>query len=502
MQGLPLEIYSVDSVRAIDRRAIEQAGIAGYTLMTRAGEFAVREILRSFPRCRRWQIVCGPGNNGGDGYVVARAAREAGMPVSVYAVAGPDELAGDAARACREWLAAGGTVARWRGELDAGADLSVDALFGSGLVRPIEGEYAAIVEALARHGAPVVALDMPSGIHGDSGKSLGPAVWATLTITFVGLKSGLFLGAGYAAAGELRYAGLDVPDACRAPERPVLRRIGGEFLHHNLRPRPRDAHKGDFGHVLVIGGGPGMPGAALLCGSAALRGGAGKVSVATHPSHAAALGAARPELMVAGVADEAGIAESLEAADVVAFGPGLGQSRWAHALYDAVADCGKPAVWDADALNLLAASEAEPGVAAEGRIITPHPGEAARLLGWSPAEIQQGRLAAVRALAGRYGGIAVLKGAGTLVARNDGTPHICTAGNPGMAAPGMGDVLTGLIAALVAQGLAPETAAVTGVEAHARAGDLVAVRGARGLLASDLLAELRQVLNPAGRAAP
>jgi NAD(P)H-hydrate epimerase len=497
MHSLPLEIYSVESVRAIDRRAIATSGISGYTLMTRAGEFAAREILRSFPRSRRWQIVCGPGNNGGDGYVVARAARESAVPVSVISVCDPDTLSGDASRACRDWVESGGAVTRWRGTLDEGADLSVDALFGSGLSRPLDGEYAAIVDALNKHAAPVVALDVPSGIHGDTGASLGPAVRAALTITFVGLKSGLFLGEGYAAAGEVRYAGLDVPDTCRAPERPVLRRIDRQILQSNLPARARNAHKGDFGHVLVIGGGPGMPGAARLCGEAALRSGAGKVSVATHPSHAAVLGAARPELMVFGVKDADELAGYLATADVVALGPGLGRSSWARALYEAVAELAKPAVWDADALNLLAASGAPRSAAAPARIITPHPGEAGRLLGRNAADIQLARLPAVRELAERYDGTVVLKGAGTLIAARDSVPRICTAGNPGMAAPGMGDVLSGIIAALLAQGLASETAAVAGVEAHARAGDLAAVRGTRGLLASDLFAELSQVLNPA-----
>lgn len=498
MQSLPLEIYSVASVRAIDRRAIDEAGIPGYTLMQRAGEAAAWECLRAYSRAKRWQVLCGPGNNGGDGYVVARVARGAGIDVCLFSLADPDALTGDAATACKAWLDAGGTVSPWGGKLAADAELTVDALFGSGLGRPLTGDYAAAVAAINRHSAPVVALDIPSGIHGDTGERQGVAVEAALTVTFVGLKTGLFLADGLVASGKIRYAGLDIPDSCRAPERPQFCRIGRYLLRESLPLRRRDAHKGDFGHVLVVGGAAGMPGAVRLCGEAALRSGAGKVSLATHPAHAAAIGAARPELITHGVESGDQLTDLLAAADVVAFGPGLGQGDWSREMYRRVARSPLPAVWDADALNLLARGDEEPCAAPDERIITPHPGEAGRLLGCSAADVQRERLASVRALRQRYGGVAVLKGAGTLVAGPDDAPRICLGGNAGMAAAGMGDVLTGIVAALRAQGLPAETAAVAGVAAHAAAGDRAAARGMRGLMAGDLIAELRGIVNPAG----
>jgi len=244
--------------------------------------------------------------------------------------------------------------------------------------------------------------------------------------------------------------------------------------------------------VLVVGGGPGMSGAARLCAEAALRAGAGRVSLATHPDHAALISASRPELMSHGVSDADELKALLEKADVVAFGPGLGQSDWSRELFAVVAASEQAAVWDADALNLLAMAPD----ARDNRVITPHPGEAATLLETDTTAIQADRPLAVDALSGKYGGVAVLKGAGTLVSSKSGVPFLCTAGNPGMAAAGMGDVLTGIIAALIGQGLSLPDAAMVGVELHARAGDRAAEGGERGMLASDLITALQRVANP------
>ena len=492
MQTLPANVYSVASVREIDRAAIEDHGIPGYTLMTRAGASALRAARRRFPDAMRWQVICGGGNNGGDGYVVARLAANDGIVVSVLGLVDPASLSGDAAVAYEDFVAKGGVVMPWAGELDGEAELLVDAILGSGLERDVGGKFAEAVLAINAHGANVLALDIPTGIHGDTGNVLGAAVAADLTVTFVGLKAGLFLNSAANFCGELMYDGLDIPDACRVAVSPVFRRIDDSLLRRVLPPRPRASHKGDFGHVLVIGGGNGMPGAARLCGEAALRAGAGRVSIATAPAHAAILTATRPELMSHAIAAPSDLEPLLEKADVLAFGPGLGRSAWARALFEVVAADSRPAVWDADALNLLA----EFPDRAEKRIITPHPGEAGVLLGRSTADVQSDRIAAVRALQDRFAGVAVLKGAGTLISAGPETPSMCTSGNPGMAAAGMGDVLTGIVAALLAQGLPTQQAAMAGVESHARAGDSAASRGERGLMASDLIAELRAVINP------
>lgn len=491
MCSLPANIYSVATVREIDRTAIEDAGIAGYTLMTRAAAFAVTESVREFPKARRWQVVCGAGNNAGDGYVVARLAAAMGIEVSVTAITDPARLSGDAATAHTEYVTGGGTVSAWDGSLDADATLLIDGMLGSGLEREVTGDFAAAVDAVNAAGAPVVALDIPTGLHGDSGAVLGVAVRADLTTTFVGLKQGLFVGRGPEYRGSLRYTDLEIDESCFADKPVEFTRITEQRLDELLPRRSRTANKGDFGHVLVVGGGEGMPGAAILCGEAALRSGAGRVSVGTDPGHVATIVNERPELMARGVGSPDELASLLQKSDVVAAGPGLGRTEWASALMRAVATHGGPSVWDADALNWLAENPAT----AEQRIITPHPGEAATLLGKSSAEIQEDRRGSVEELQRRYGGVAVLKGAGTLIKGDEDLARISSSGNPGMASPGMGDVLAGIIAAFLGQGLSPLDAATAGVELHAQVGDIAAQKGERGMLASDLLAELRNVVN-------
>jgi hydroxyethylthiazole kinase-like uncharacterized protein yjeF len=492
MVTLPSDIYSVATVREIDRTAIEELGISGYSLMTRAGAASVAAARERFPDARRWQIICGAGNNAGDGYVVARLAALDGIVVSVVAIVDPATLGSDAATAYGDFAAEGGVVMPWAGALDAAAELLVDGMLGSGLMRDVEGDFAAGVLAINEHAAPVLALDIPTGLHGDSGAVLGCAVRADLTVTFVGLKTGLFLDQGPDCCGELVFAGLDIPAAASAASAIEFRRIDDKFVEQHLPRRRRTAHKGDFGHVLVVGGAAGMPGAIRLCGEAALRGGAGRVSIATDPGHAAIIVANRPELMCHGVSGADDLRRLVDTADVIAAGPGLGQSPWAVELMAVLADCELPSVWDADALNWLAES---PGKL-ENRVMTPHPGEAATLLGSTAADVQADRKSALQGLAELYGGVAVLKGAGSLVSSTFGVPWLSTSGNPGMAAPGMGDVLAGIVAAMLAQGLAVEQAAATGVEIHARAGDKAAAAGERGLLASDLLSELRGLINP------
>jgi NAD(P)H-hydrate epimerase len=492
MNTLPAEIYSVATVREIDRKAIEGEGIPGYTLMTSAGKAAVEATRQRFADTKRWQIVCGAGNNAGDGYVVARLAAQNGIIVSVLTLVDPASLTGDAATAYGDFAAEGGIVMPWNGDLDSEAEVLFDGLLGSGLERDVGGDFAAAVEAINRHPAQVVALDIPTGVHGDTGQVLGTAVRADLTVTFVGLKAGLFAGDGPGQSGEVVFAGLDVPEHCRPQGEALYRRMDDRMLGRLLPRRARSAHKGDFGHVLIVGGGPGMPGAVRLAGEAALRSGAGLVSVATHSSHAALLVGSRPELMCHGVEDAGDLPALIDRASVIAFGPGLGQSDWARELFGVVNAVDRPSVWDADALNLLAGSPSS----AEQRAITPHPGEAARLLSTSTGEVQERRRSALGSLQELYGGVAVLKGANTLVSSRSGVPWLCTAGNPGMATAGMGDVLTGIIAAFMAQGLDSEEAAAAGVEVHARAGDQAAIAGERGLLATDLLAELRGIVNP------
>jgi NAD(P)H-hydrate epimerase len=501
MQPLPQFVYATSDVRAADAHAIRDLGVPGYTLMARAGESALTAIRAQWPMHRRLVIVCGRGNNGGDGYVVARYARAAGLEVCVTAPLGTPSRSADAERAAADWTAAGGAVEPWSPGVLARGELIVDALFGTGLQRDLTGDAAAVVAAMNGAGRPIVALDVPSGLDSDTGQPRGAAVRAQLTVTFVGLKAGLFVGFGPEFAGRIVCDDLDVPAEAFASRKPALRRITEAELRAALPRRTRTSHKGTHGRVLLVGGGEGMPGAIRLAGEAALRSGAGLVTVATWPAHAAVIAMARPELICVGCPDAATLAPLIDAAEVVAIGPGLGRTPWAEALVEAVYSAARPVVADADALNLLAARPRR----RQAWCLTPHPGEAARLLGCTNADVQADRLAAVHALTGRYGAVSVLKGAGTLVAAPDSTPWLCDRGNPGMAAAGMGDVLTGIVASLAAQQLGAgaaspdavlELAAAVGVLVHATAGDLAARGGERGIVASDLTGLLPQCVNP------
>ena len=494
MRELPFELYRAAQVRELDRIAIQERGIPGYTLMSRAGEAAFQRLRQRWPNARYITVICGGGNNGGDGYVVARLAHQAGLDVHVLTLADPETLRGDAQTAWRDAGAAAVSIQPFNAVALKGVDLLVDAILGTGLERPVSGTWREAIEALNAHPADLFALDIPSGLHADTGAILGVAIQAAATMTFIGLKQGLFTGQGPACCGEINFADLDVPPDIYPALHPASWRYAGEDLPTLLPRRPRSAHKGYFGHVLVIGGELGLAGAARMAGEAAARCGAGLISVATRAAHAGLQAAVRPELMFHGVEQPNDLAPLLDRATVIAIGPGLGRSDWGRVMLHAALSSDKPLVVDADGLNLLAI---EPAFR-ENWILTPHPGEAARLLKMTPMEVEMDRFAAVEDLALRYGGVAILKGAGSLVAsREEGQVALCTAGNPGMASGGMGDVLTGIIAALVAQGLPLFAAAKAGVDLHGRAGDQAALAGGeRGLLATDLLPFLRQGVNP------
>jgi hydroxyethylthiazole kinase-like uncharacterized protein yjeF len=486
MRKFPGQFYAAAGVRELDRRAIA-GGIAGYALMQRAAAAAWRELLRRWPRARRVAILCGPGNNGGDGYEIARLARGAGLDVEVFQV-GTVPAKGEAAQARQAWLAGGGGVAEYRAQV-LRADVVVDAVFGIGLTRAPEGAAQAAILAINASGAAgagVLAVDVPSGLDADRGVAPGDAVRAGLTVTFIGAKLGLYTADGPDHAGTVVFDALDVAGETDG----VAEGLDPQRLAALLPRRARTAHKGDMGHVLLVGGEQGMAGAVLLAGRGALRGGAGWISVATRAAHAAALTAAQPELMCHGVEEPRALRALLGRATVLALGPGLGRGDWSRAMWSEALSAPQPMVVDADGLNWLAENPQR----REDWVLTPHPGEAARLLGTSAAEVQADRPAAARELQRRYGGVAVLKGAGTLVQGR--ALALCPYGNPGMAVGGMGDVLCGLIAALLAQGLGPESAARVGVLVHALAGDRAAARGERGVAPGDLLAEFQPLLNP------
>ena len=488
--SLPYALYTAAQVRALDQAAIA-SGMPGGALMARAGEAAYRLLRARWPEARRITLLCGAGNNGGDGYVLARLARADGLDVTLFQLGDVSRLGADAKGMLEAWLGMGGRLEAFQ-ELPRRSDVIVDALLGIGLERPVEGEWARAVRAVNAQRAPVLAIDIPTGLHADTGRVLGTAIRAAATLSFIGLKQGLFTGAGPDCCGYIYFDGLGVPAAIFAREILAARRLDWAKTSEQGAPRRRDAHKGDFGHVLVVGGAPGFSGAARLAGEGALRAGAGLVSVATHPAHAAYLNVGRPELMVRGVVDPRELSPLLERASAVAIGPGLGREPWGVGLIERVLAAGKPLVMDADALNWLA----EARLRRVDWVLTPHPGEAARLLGCSAAEVQADRFSALRHLQDLYGGTIVLKGAGTLVlGPSPRPPGVCSQGNPGMASGGSGDVLTGMIAALLGRGLDPENAAEAAVCLHAAAGDRAAAEGEQGLLATDLIAAIRPTLN-------
>jgi hydroxyethylthiazole kinase-like uncharacterized protein yjeF len=484
-------LYTASQVRELDRIAIGEAGIPGYTLMSRAGE-ACWEILQvRWPQARSLLVLCGTGNNGGDGFVVACRALAADWQVRVLLLGDAAQLRGDASTAYAAFMAAGGQAAPFTANAGMDADIIVDAMLGTGVDRPLTGDWLVAVERVNRSARPVLAVDLPTGLQADTGAVAGAAIRADVTVTFIGRKAGLYTGAGPDYTGETHFSDLGVPGAVYQQVPPAGRLLRQPAYGPLAGPRARTAHKGRHGHVLVVGGGEGMAGAARLAGEGALRCGAGLVTVATHPVHAAFVGAACPELICHGVATAQELRTLIKAASVLLVGPGLGRSRWAQALLATVLEFPQPLVIDADALNLLAGAPAK----RPHQVLTPHPGEAARLLHQDVAAVQCDRFAAARAITEQYGGTTVLKGAGTVIHADGQLPVVCAAGNPGMATAGMGDVLAGVIAALIAQGMEIGAAAMAGVCAHACAGDAAAVHGERGMLARDVIAALRGVVN-------
>lgn len=490
MSALPEQLYTVAQLRELDARAIA-GGVPAEELMRRAGLGAWQVASTQWPGAKRVLVLCGAGNNAGDGYVVAARARAEGREVRLLTLGDSTRLGAAAAAMRKQYLDAGGKEERYADALPE-SDLIVDALIGIGLDRPLQAEWLKAVQAVNAASVPVLSLDIPSGLNADDGHEMGAAVRADVTVTFIALKAGLLTGAGPECTGLLRFDDLRLPATLSQGLKPrALRMRSAGMRERSLPRRARNAHKNDYGNVLVVGGDHGTGGAVRLAAEAALRCGAGLVSVATRASHVSGLLAGLPEAMVQGVENTDQLAPLLARASVVAIGPGLGRGDWGRMLLKQVLTAHVPLVVDADALNLLAEAAHK-----HGRwILTPHPGEAGRLLGMDTATVQRERYACAERIAERFDAVAVLKGAGTLVAASGEATAVCTAGNPGMAAPGMGDVLTGVIAALVAQGLPLSAAAQLGVYVHAAAGDLAARQGERGLMARDLMEPLRNLVN-------
>lgn len=502
-------------VTAAEMRALDAWAIAhdtpGPTLMERAGAGATRLLRRQHPRLRGPVVIlCGRGNNGGDGFVMARLLRRARVAVDVWLTADRDAVRGDA----------GAMLARWRGavrSLQTATDLArlrptlaraqvvVDALLGTGLNAPVTGFLADVIAAVNDAGRPVFAVDIPSGLSADTGTPLGTAVRATATATFAFPKIGQCIHPGVEQCGTLTTVDIGIPAAAVTAVGPRTTLLEARDVGALLPRRGPTTHKGDTGHVLVVAGSRGKTGAALMSAHATARAGAGLTTLAGPASVQATLEGHVREVMTealpdgadgrAALGDGTAIDRLLDGRDAVVCGPGLGQGDDTRALvHHVVRRCRAPLVLDADGLNAVAGT----GVLRERpapTILTPHPGEMARLADITTGAVQADRLALARRFAAEQGVVLVLKGARTVIAAPEGQAAICPTGNPGMASGGMGDVLTGILAALLAQGLAPFEAACLGVYAHGAAADAVAARrGQVGLLAGDLIDELPPTL--------
>lgn len=489
--SLPHSVWPAQALAQLEREGADALGITLYELMLRAGQAVYEHIRAHWPDAEHWLVLCGPGNNGGDGYVVARLAQAAGKQVTLLACEGSKSLPEEAETARSSWLEAGGEIHAPHAVWPEKVDIIVDALLGTGISRAPGDPFSTLIDQANVHAAPVMAVDIPSGLSAATGNTPGSVMNATHTLSVIALKPGQLTGKARDCIGSLYLADLGL-QGFLAAQQPPMARYDARFLSHWLTPRKATSHKGDQGRLLVIGGDSGTAGAIRMSAEAALRTGSGLVRVLTHKDNILPILTARPEIMVDALT-EARLDEALAWADVIAIGPGLGQREWGKKALEKVKSTEKPMLWDADALNLLAISAEK----RQNRIITPHPGEAARLLGVKTSEIESDRLQAARDLAKRYGGVAVLKGAGTIIASESGQMAFADVGNAGMASGGMGDVLTGIIASLMGQKLALFDAACAGCVVHGAAADRLAEqRGTRGMLASDLFDLLWQFVNP------
>ncbi|MFK8019666.1 MAG: NAD(P)H-hydrate dehydratase [Pseudomonadales bacterium] len=513
-------LYRADQVREFDRVAIEQYELPGLLLMKRAAAAMLGIAQQHWPSAQKYIVLCGGGNNGGDGYLFALLAAEQKLQVTVIYTKEPNALKGDAARA---WQRAQQHSVNMLSASDqalveaslAGADLIIDCLLGTGLSQTVRPQEQRIIGLINECALPVLAADIPSGLASDTGEVMGAAVSASVTVTFVAAKMGLCTASGPACCGRLYLSRLGIPDPVYTnASASSLQRSNSEspanVLHlpalSELIPRRRsDAHKGKHGHTLVVGGDLGMGGAVILAARAALYCGSGLVSVATRAEHVSALLAKQAELMVHAVRGGAECLPLLENCSAIVIGPGLGQSSWSRDLLHTVlrhnsSSFGQPAaplLLDADALNLIAAHGWQPLLQNRPVISTPHPGEAARLLASAAATVQADRCGSVKKLQEMLGGVVLLKGAGTLLCSEQAEISLCPYGNAGMSVGGMGDVLSGVIGALCAQGLLINEAAQLGACLHSAAADLAAeeLGGMIGLSASELLLPLRALLN-------
>ncbi len=506
-----MRILNSAQMRDVDKRTIQEFGIASIVLMENAGRQVVAAVDAMFSDLSSLHIalLCGRGNNGGDGFVIARTLAQRGVEVSTFLVGSAAEIAGDARANLEVLMRLGHNIVEvadataWELHFPEirSADVLIDAMFGTGLRTPLTGLYETIVADINASDLPVVSVDLPSGLSADTPDPIGPCIDATMTVTLGTPKLPLVLPPGEAHCGDVVIADIGIPDAAiEGVEGPHIELLTRQAVRSLIEPRPSDSHKGDYGHVLIVAGSPGRTGAAHLAAMGALKSGAGLVTIATPRSCQPTLAMMAPEYMTDALPETAdGIApDALDLvltrpADVIAVGPGLGVGIATVAFVQGLLErAGVPLVLDADALNAFVQSP-ELLVGPEGRdvIITPHPGELARLVGVTTADVQANRVEIAQGFAETHQLYVVLKGHRSLIATPEGLVFVNPTGNPGMATGGMGDLLTGMIAAWLAQLLDAEAACRLSVYLHGMAGDLAeASEGEVSLTPSDVVAHL------------
>lgn len=492
LPSLSQKLFRADQVRHHEEQASQQSFCSLYGLMQRAGKALYANALQLVPNAEHFLVLVGNGNNAGDGYICGLLALQAGKHVTLCAVDIQRELCGDAKQAQAAFIAAGGEIETFAPNQLKRNDIVIDALLGTGIKGALRAEFAMIIDAVNDSELPVLSVDVPSGINADTGVSLGRCIQADMTVTFVGIKQGLVTATGKQATGKLVFEDLEIglafSELC-----PTNTQLLNLDRFTGLAPRQVNSHKGRFGRLLCVGGNAGMSGAIRLAGEAALRAGTGLVKVFANTQSRVQICAGRPELMV--ICD--GLEKALEWANCVVIGPGLGQDDWAIETFEQViSHCAKadvPIVIDADALNLLPKHAV--AFTTDQCVITPHSGEAARLLGASIDEVESNRFVSARLLAQKYNATVILKGPGTII-DDAAQTWVCEHGNPGMATAGMGDVLSGIVGAMFAQRMNKTDAAKYSVCIHGRAADMIADEyGERGMLASDLFDQLRRLIN-------
>ncbi len=490
LASIPQHAYDAETVKRNEGLIAQQHGLSLYQLMELAGLAGFELCKQRWPKAKTMLIICGRGNNAGDGFVLARHAMASGMHVYVHSLATIDEYQGDAAVACKKFLNTGGEIYSFN-EIDLSrVDVIIDAMLGTGIVGDVRESYGYVINLINQLHIPILSIDLPSGLNANNGQVQGSCIKANVTVCFIALKKGMLTGKAKSFCGDIYLAGLGISEDF---SNNIAAKVSLNCKQNLAILKPRDAcsHKGTSGFVLAFAGNKGYPGAARLCTEAALRCGAGLVALVCHKDNQIIVACNRPELMLIDSEQlDKQAKKSGEKADVILLGPGLGDDNWAQSCFEYALALPQVKVIDADGLNLLAKNPQYDS----NWVLTPHPGEAARLLNCTISDIEQDRYEAVRAIALKYGGICILKGAGTLISDGDEVVVNLT-GNAGMASGGMGDVLAGIIAALSLQSDNLFQASCLAVFLHGKAADIAVVDGEKGLLASDLFPFLRQLVN-------